>query len=83
MGKKFYSGDDVALLNWARWRLRLKSDRELANVLGMPPPVISKIRHGHRQIGAVVLAEILEVTDARLQELPDLIAQTPQEWRVR
>jgi hypothetical protein len=69
------------LLDWARWRLNLLSDRDLARELNTSAPVISKIRHGHQKIGALILLRILDLTDAKLRELPSLIDRSKDHWR--
>lgn len=69
------------LLDWTRWRLRLSSDRALAALLEIPPPSLSKVRHGGLPIGPSLLVRVLDATDVRLRELPALMEQTAIFWR--
>ncbi len=68
------------LLDWARWRLGLHTDRALAYVLAMPQPSLSKIRHGLLPVGPNLLVRLLDATDVRLQDLPALIESTATHW---
>lgn len=78
MGKPLSLLDPNAVLNWARWRLKVESDRELALRLDVSPPVISKTRHGRVPLGPVLIVNLLEATDVRLRDLPRLVTETPK-----
>jgi hypothetical protein len=69
------------LLDWTRWRLNILSDRDLAKELNTSAPIISKIRNGHQKIGALILLRILDLTDAKLRELPSLIDLSKDHWK--
>ena len=73
--------DPIELLDWTRWRLRIFSDFDLARELKTSPSVISKIRRGHKEMGAGILLRILYLTDARLKELPVLIDRSKIHWK--
>ena len=64
---------DCEVLDWAKLRLSIFSDRELARVLETTAPVVSKIRRQHLSLGPRILLKILELTDVRLSELPTLV----------
>jgi hypothetical protein len=64
---------DCEVLDWAKFRLSIFSDRELARVLETTAPVVSKIRRQHLSLGPRILLKILELTDVRLSELPTLV----------
>ncbi len=74
--------DPNALLDWARRVLRARSDRELATILGVTAPQISKIRHG-KPLKALILANLLAATDVKLWDLEKKVRQTPEDWRER
>ena len=69
------------LLQWTRWQLRIFSDFELARKLRTSPSVISKIRRGHKLMGAGVLLRILYLTDVKLGDLPLLIDRSRAHWK--
>ena len=73
--------DQIDLLDWVRWRLRVFSDFDLARELKTSPSAISKIRRGHQMMGAAILLRILDLTDVRLRELPMLIERSRQHWK--
>jgi hypothetical protein len=73
--------DPIELLDWTRWRLRIFSDFDLAKELKTSPSVISKIRRGHKVMGAGILLRILDLTDVRLKELPALINRSKIHWK--
>jgi hypothetical protein len=73
--------DQVELLDWARWRLRIFSDFDLARELKTSPSAISKIRRGHQTVGAAILLRILDLTDVRFRELPILIERSKAHWK--
>jgi hypothetical protein len=69
------------LLDWARWYLRLSSDRDLALALGMAAPTLCRIRSGEIPLGAALMVRLLDVADVRLHDLPRLIDDSSQQWR--
>jgi len=73
--------DPIELLDWTRWRLRIFSDFDLARELKTSPSVISKIRRGHKLMGAGVLLRILYLTDVKLGDLPLLIDRSRAHWK--
>ena len=81
MLKEPFQFDQIDLLDWVRWRLRVFSDFDLARDLKTSPSAISKIRRGHQMVGAAILLRILDLTDVRLRELPMLIERSKQHWK--
>ena len=81
MLKEPFQFDQIDLLDWARWRLRVFSDFDLARELKTSPSAISKIRRGHQMVGAAILLRILDLTDARFKELPILIERSKSHWK--
>ena len=73
--------DQIDLLDWARWRVRVFSDFDLARELKTSPSAISKIRRGHQTVGAAILLRILDLTDVRFRELPILIERSKLHWK--
>lgn len=53
----------------------LKYDSELARVLGVAPPIVSKIRNRRLPIGPALLLRILELTDTSLSDLQRRLAR--------
>ena len=68
------ANDEV--LDWVKWRLRIFSDKQLADVLETSASTISKIRGQQMPLGATILIKILDLTGASLRELPTLIKFT-------
>ena len=81
MLKEPFQSDQIDLLDWARWRLRVFSDFDLARELKTSPSAISKIRRGHQAVGAAILLRILDLTDVRFRELPILIERSKLHWK--
>ncbi len=81
MLKEPFQFDQIELLDWARWRLRVFSDFDLARELKTSPSAISKIRRGHQAVGAAILLRILDLTDVRFKELPILIERSKLHWK--
>ena len=81
MLKEPFQFDQIDLLDWARWRLRVFSDFDLARELKTSPSAISKIRRGHQAVGAAILLRILDLTDVRFRELPLLIERSKLHWK--
>lgn len=82
MSKEPFQFDQIDLLDWVRWRLRVFSDVELARELKTSPSAISKIRRGHHVVGAAILLRILDLTDVRLRELPMIIECSKSHWKL-
>ena len=55
-------------------KMGLKSDAALSRVLGVAPPVISKLRHGSFPIGATVLLRMHEESGISIKELKSYLA---------
>ncbi len=55
--------------------LQVKNDAALGRVLDVPPPVISKIRHGRLEIGPTLLVRIHEATELSIHEIRRLMRQ--------
>ncbi len=60
------------ILNWIRWGLQLRNDRELSEALGVKPPVISKLRRKKIPMGPSLWVRIMDLTDTRLRDIPSL-----------
>ena len=65
--------DPDTLLDALRDKLKLKNDAALARVLGMAPPVISKIRHRKLAIGATILVRMHEESGLSVKDLRRLM----------
>jgi plasmid maintenance system antidote protein VapI len=61
------------LLNKTMEVLDLKNDRHLAATVGVAPPVISKIRHGHLKVGAVLILRIHKLTRISVEDIEAMI----------
>lgn len=61
--------------------LRLKTDLQLANLLGIGAPVVSKIRHGHMPIGSSVLIRIHEELGMSIAEQRQIMGDRRKMWR--
>jgi transcriptional regulator with XRE-family HTH domain len=70
------------LLDGVRDTLQLKNDAKLAQLLGVKPSIISRIRNGHLPVGASILLRMHEVSGLRLQKLKSLLRQAEQSARV-
>jgi len=53
--------------------LALKNDADLARALGVPPPVISKLRHHRLPVGPTMLIRIHEETGLPIREIKSLL----------
>lgn len=63
--------------------LQVKNDAALGRALDVPPPVISKIRHGRLDIGPTLLVRIHEATELSIHEIRKFMWQElPQEEAV-
>lgn len=63
-------------------KLQLKNDAALARTLGVPAPMISKIRHRRLPIGAALLIAMHEETGWSIRELRDLMGDRRQKFRI-
>jgi hypothetical protein len=70
------------LLDFVIDKLSLKNDAALARTLGIPAPVISKIRHGRLSIGATLLIAMHEETECTIRELRDVMGDRRQKFRI-
>jgi len=57
------------LLDAVRHALHLQSDAQLSRVLGVVPPVISKLRHQRLQVGASLLVSLHEATGWPIRDI--------------
>jgi plasmid maintenance system antidote protein VapI len=76
MGINYLEVGDVEILDWVKWRLKIFSDKELAKVLQISAPTISKIRSHQTQIEAEILIKILDLTGIHARDLSTLIKFT-------
>lgn len=51
----------------------LKNDAQLSRLLGVAPPVISKIRMGVLKVGASMVVRILEETDFSISQIKAIL----------
>jgi hypothetical protein len=63
-------------------RLKLRNDAALSRVLGVEPPVISKIRHRRLAIGASILIRMHETSDIAINELRALMGDRREKFRI-
>lgn len=61
------------LLEMVRIVRGLKNDAQLSRVLGVAPPVISKIRMGVLKVGASMVVRILEETDFSINQIKAIL----------
>ena len=66
-------GDPNMLLDALRDRMKVKNDAALCRALGVPPPVISKIRHRRLPVGVTILVRMHEKSGLSIQELQRLL----------
>lgn len=57
-------------------RMQLKNDAELSRTLGVPPPVISQMRHRKLAVGATMLLRMHEESSLSIAELKELLSAT-------
>ncbi len=55
-------------------RMQLKNDAELSRRLGVPPPVISQMRHRKLAVGATMLLRMHEESNISIADLKELLA---------
>ena len=65
--------DPNYLLDTLIVKLQLKNDAALSRILGVSPPVISKIRHRKLAVGASMLLYMHEASGLSLRELRKLM----------
>jgi hypothetical protein len=63
------------LLNVMLKKLHLKTDASLAKVMGVAPPVISKMRHGKLPVGASFLITAEERTGMSIRKMKEMLDQ--------
>ncbi len=63
-------------------RLELRNDAALSRVLGVEPPMISKIRHRKVPVGASILIRMHEATDLGIQDLRALMGDQRKQFRI-
>ncbi len=63
-----------ALLDCVMARGPVKNDAALSRMLGVAPPVISKLRHGRLELGATLVINIHETTGMSIREIKALVA---------
>ncbi len=63
-------------------RLRAKNDAALCRMLGVEPPLVSKIRHKRLPIGAPLLIRVHEVTGLGIGDLRQLMGDRRRKYRI-
>lgn len=63
-------------------RLRAKNDAALCRLLGVEPPLVSKIRHKRLPIGAPLLIRVHEVTGLAIDDLRRLMGDRRRKYRI-
>ncbi len=74
--------DPSRLLDTLRITLEAKNDAALARMLGLSPPVISKVRHQQIPVGASVLIRLHEVTGMSIAHLRALMGDRRKQFRI-
>lgn len=74
--------DPNHLLDILLRKMQLKNDAALSRMLGVAPPVISKIRHRRLPVGAPLLIRMHEVTDIGIRDLRDLMGDRRTKYRI-
>ena len=74
--------DPSRLLDTLRITLEAKNDAALARLLGLSPPVISKVRHQQIPVGASVLIRLHEVTGMSIAHLRALMGDRRKQFRI-
>ena len=62
-------------------QFQLKNDVELSRLLGVSPAMISSIRHGRKQVGALLLVRMHEVSGLAIIELRALMGDHGKKFR--
>lgn len=68
--------DPNRLLNEVLLTLRLKNDAALSRLLGIAPPVLSKVRHRRLPVAADLILRIHEATMLSIDEIRGLMGVT-------
>ena len=63
-------------------RLRAKNDAALCRMLGVEPPLVSKIRHRRLAVGAPLLIRVHEVTGLAIADLRQLLGDRRRKYRI-
>jgi hypothetical protein len=63
-------------------RLRAKNDAALCRMLGVEPPLVSKIRHKRLPIGAPLLIRVHEVTGLGIDDLRQMMGDRRRKYRI-
>lgn len=74
--------DPNNLLDGLHANLRLKNDAQLARMLEVGPPVISKIRHRRLSVGGALLIRMHEVTGLKIDDLRSMMGDRRRKHRV-
>lgn len=71
---------NIEFIDWAKWRLQVFTDYELAKKLGTTAPTISKIRRGKANVGDQLLLLVLEATNTNLKDIDYVIESAKKHW---
>ena len=63
----------MKLLDTIKERYNIKNDAELSRKLDIPPPTISRIRHGVVNVSAETILRIHETFDMPVKEIRELL----------
>ncbi|MQR00972.1 hypothetical protein [Glaciimonas soli] len=74
--------DPCYLLDALIEKLQVKNDAGLCRRLGIQPPVISKIRHHRKPVGAAILIRMHEESDLTISELRTLLGDRRKKFRI-
>ena len=58
--------------------MQLKNDAQLSRRLGIPPPVVSQMRHRKLTVGATMLLRMHEESGLSIADLKDLLAEATE-----
>ena len=62
------------VLDYLKEKRLVKNDRDLARVLDVNPPLLSKIRNGHMKFGAWMILAVHEQFDISIKEIKAMLA---------
>jgi plasmid maintenance system antidote protein VapI len=62
------------VLDYLKEKKLVKNDRDLARVLDVNPPHLSKIRNGHMKFGAWMILAVHEEFDIPIKEIKAMLA---------
>jgi len=74
--------DPAGLLDAMEARLMLSSDAQLARLLELQPPLISKIRHRHLPVGAAFLIRLHEASGMTIADMRTLLGDRRTRFRI-